>query len=47
MNTGMVIFVGFEVLTPVGMKSSGFWDTTPLLSTRFHAGFLLGLFFDT
>jgi hypothetical protein len=41
--------IGFEVLTPVVMKSSIFWDVTyrlTLLATCFHAGFLLGLFFD-
>jgi hypothetical protein len=47
--------VGFEVLTAVVMKSIIFWDVTPcsplvasraLLATRFHAGLLLGLFFD-
>jgi hypothetical protein len=48
---------GFEVLTAAIMKSSIFWDITPcsplkvnrrfvLLVACFHAGFLLGLFFD-
>jgi hypothetical protein len=36
--------VGFEVLTAVVMKISIFWDIK--LATCFHAGFLLGLFFD-
>jgi hypothetical protein len=49
--------VEFEVLTAVIMKGSVFWDITScgplkinrrfvLLATCFHAGFLLGLFFD-
>jgi hypothetical protein len=53
MNT----FVGFEVLTPVVMKSSIFWDIKPCsplkVNRRFGGtyrlhlqGFLLGLFFD-
>jgi hypothetical protein len=41
------MYVGFEVLTAVVMKSSIFWDITPCnRATYFHAGFLLGLFFD-
>jgi hypothetical protein len=41
-----------EVLTPVVMKSSVFWDITPCSSLTSYAcymlfaGFLLGLFFD-
>jgi hypothetical protein len=41
--------VRFEVFTAVVMKSTIFWNITscsPLLATCFHAGFLLGLFFD-
>jgi hypothetical protein len=65
------VFVGFEVLTEVVMKSTILWDITPcsalkinrrfggtcrkkpawkqvaLLVTYFHAGFLLGLLFDS
>jgi hypothetical protein len=41
----------FEVVTPVVMKSSVFWDITPcsvaLLATCFQASFLLDLFFDS
>jgi hypothetical protein len=69
------IYVGFDVLTVVVMKSTSFWQIMPcsplkvnrrfggtyclhlqaqrksrprnqLLATCFHAGFLLGLFFD-
>jgi hypothetical protein len=50
------IFVGFEVLTAVVMKSTIFWNITPcsplkvnrraLLSTCFYSGLLIGLFFD-
>jgi hypothetical protein len=45
------MFVGFEVLTAVVMKSTIFWDITlcsPLKVNRrcFHAVFLLSLFFD-
>jgi hypothetical protein len=36
----------FEVLTAVGMKSTIFWDIRVCFATCFHAGFLLGLFFD-
>jgi hypothetical protein len=42
------VFIGFEVLTAVVMKSSIFWVITPcskLLATCFHSGLLLGLFF--
>jgi hypothetical protein len=51
--------VAFEVLTTVIMKSTIFWHITPSspkkatdfseehIATCFHAGFLLGLFFDT
>jgi hypothetical protein len=41
----MEVNVGFEVLTAVVMKSTVFWDST-LLATCYHAGFLLGLFFN-
>jgi hypothetical protein len=40
------LFVGFEVLTAVVMKNTVFWDITPRLPTCFHAGILLGLFFE-
>jgi hypothetical protein len=53
---GCFVIIGFEVLTAVILKSSGFWDITPCSSSRvirmaefatcFHAGFMLGLFFD-
>jgi hypothetical protein len=40
------IYVGFEVLTPVVMKSSIFWDITPCSSACYllHAGILIDLF---
>jgi hypothetical protein len=47
--------IGSEVLTQVDMKSSISWDiklcsplkvNTRFVGTYFHAGFLLGLFFD-
>jgi hypothetical protein len=48
------MYVGFEVLTAVVMKSYIFWDITPCspfkVNQRFcyllHAGFLLALLFD-
>jgi hypothetical protein len=57
LETRSVVYIGFEVLTAVVMKSTIFWDITPCspLSVNqsesgwqaelFHAGFLLGLFF--
>jgi hypothetical protein len=44
-----VFSVGFEVVTPMVMKSAIVWDITTykaLLATCFHAGFLLGILFD-
>jgi hypothetical protein len=42
-------YTALKVLTTVVMKRSVFWDITLcglLPATYFHAGFLLGLFFD-
>jgi hypothetical protein len=48
----MVKIAGFQVLTAVVRKTSIVWDITPCSPLKvnrcscFHAGFLLGLFFD-
>jgi hypothetical protein len=50
----ILVYVGFEVLTTVIMRSTISWDTMvcsslkvkALLAPWFHAGFLLGLFFN-
>jgi hypothetical protein len=41
------VHVGFEVLPEVVMRSTIFWDIKALIAICFHAGFLLGLFFDS
>jgi hypothetical protein len=53
-SENILVYVRFEVLTTVAMKSTIFWDILlcnplkfkALLATWFHAGFLFGLFFN-